>query len=289
MSAQQQPPKVTSEIGSIRAAGNIAPIEAAYYTLTDRDGRAQAGFVVLLDSLARPVRAELHIYDDLDISGREQLARQAQQVLQQRYYARQPVPLRIYDSQLDAHPITVDMPTDPPAGVKSSARRKRSSPPVWLWALIALVPLVILLWLGFQFFGGNDAASTPTDTTSAATDAAADTADGTGTDDTGADATPVNTGTDLPPSVNARSDIATGMRVRIVPGLQAFLLDQPDAVNGVQIGAIADGQEMTVRDGPVMRRGTSDTIVWWYVVTDDGTEGWAPANTSELTLLVPVN
>ena len=39
MSAQQQPPKVTSEIGSIRAAGNIAPIEAAYYTLTDRDGR----------------------------------------------------------------------------------------------------------------------------------------------------------------------------------------------------------------------------------------------------------
>jgi hypothetical protein len=34
--------------------------------------------------------------------------------------------------------------------------------------------------------------------------------------------------------------------------------------------------------------GDSDTIVWWYVETNAGVRGWTPANTSQLTLLDPV-
>lgn len=282
MTAEPNPPKVTSEIGGIRAADNIAPIEATYYTLSDRDGRGQGGLVVLLDSAARPVRAELHIYEDIEVPAREQLARQALLVLKQRYYGRQAVPLRVYDSLLDAHPIEVELPTEPPSGVKP--RRKPAGRSPWLWALLALIPIVLLLWLGFTFLGGGGDEAATTDTAVESTDGAAAT-DGEGA---GAATAPTPAAEQLPPSVNARSDIAPGMRVRIVPGLSAYLLDQPDAVNGAQIGIVSDGQEMTVSEGPVMRRGTSDTIVWWYVVTDDGGAGWAPANTSELTLLEPV-
>lgn len=280
MSAQPTPSRVTSEISGIRAASNVPPIEAAYFTLSDRDGRGQGGLVVLLDSLARPVRAELHIYDDLDAVGREYLTRQAQQILQQRYYARQAVPLRIYDARLDAHPINVSMPAEPPPGVKPrKARSKRNGLPLWLWAVIALIPLVLLIWMGARFLGGGNDAPATTAPVEAAEETQADTPPT-------AVAAPVSE--ELPPSINANSNIGQGVRVRIVPGLKAYLLDQPDAVNGAQVGAITDGEAMTVRDGPVMRRGTSDTIVWWYVVTDAGAEGWAPANTSELTLLEPV-
>ena len=78
-----------------------------------------------------------------------------------------------------------------------------------------------------------------------------------------------------------------GTRVRIIAGLQTYLLDQPDANEGGKIGLLSDGDGATVVDGPVWKQGESDTIVWWYIETDQGLTAWVPANTSQLTLLEP--
>ena len=50
---------------------------------------------------------------------------------------------------------------------------------------------------------------------------------------------------------------------------------------------VGDDQAIIV-GGPVWAPGDSDTIVWWLVQLPDGTEAWAPANTSKLRLLEPV-
>jgi hypothetical protein len=77
------------------------------------------------------------------------------------------------------------------------------------------------------------------------------------------------------------------MRVAIVPGLRLALRSEPGAEAGVVVGDMVDGEEATVIGGPRMTQGDSDTIVWWLVQLDDGTQAWAAANTSQQTLLVP--
>lgn len=46
-----------------------------------------------------------------------------------------------------------------------------------------------------------------------------------------------------------------------------------------------NGQEAVIVEGPALTQGTSDTIVWWRVRLDDGSEAWAPANTSDGAVL----
>lgn len=92
----------------------------------------------------------------------------------------------------------------------------------------------------------------------------------------------------LSPSTNARSDLFIGQRVRIRPGLSLVLRSAPGADAGEGIGYMEDGQEALLVGGPYWTEGDTDTIVWWYVRLDDGTEAWAAANTSQLTLLEPV-
>lgn len=91
----------------------------------------------------------------------------------------------------------------------------------------------------------------------------------------------------LPPSQNARPDLGIGMRVAIVPGLQLALRSEPGADAGQVVGAMTDGDVVTIIGGPRTTQGTSDTIVWWLVQLDNGSQAWAAANTSEQTLLVP--
>jgi len=54
------------------------------------------------------------------------------------------------------------------------------------------------------------------------------------------------------------------------------------------LGFLEDGATAVIVGGPTWLLGDSDTIVWWYVETTDGVTGWTPANTSQLTLLEPV-
>ena len=60
----------------------------------------------------------------------------------------------------------------------------------------------------------------------------------------------------------------------------------------VKLAANSAGEEIklvgpgaTIINGPLQTKGRSDTIVWWYVQFEDGTQAWAAANTSEVTLL----
>ena len=92
---------------------------------------------------------------------------------------------------------------------------------------------------------------------------------------------------DLPESRNARNDLSVGMRAAILPGLQSFIRTEPDAAIGENVGTFQDGDAGLLVDGPILRTGESDTIVWWFIMTDDGDEGWVPANTSQFTLLIP--
>jgi hypothetical protein len=91
----------------------------------------------------------------------------------------------------------------------------------------------------------------------------------------------------LPPSRNARAELGIGMRVAIVPGLALKLRSEPGAEAGVEVGSMVDGEVATIIGGPRLTQGDTDTIVWWLVQLDDGTQAWAAANTSQYTLLVP--
>ena len=97
----------------------------------------------------------------------------------------------------------------------------------------------------------------------------------------------------LPPSENADPSLQIGDRARMSPGLRAFLLpeltdefiENPEANN---LGVLTDDQVVTLVGGPVWREGESDTVVWWLVELEDGEQAWVVANTSQFTLLRPV-
>ena len=48
------------------------------------------------------------------------------------------------------------------------------------------------------------------------------------------------------------------------------------------------GTQVTIVGGPVWLAGDSETIEWWFVATDDGTEGWMAANGSTQRYLNPI-
>lgn len=92
----------------------------------------------------------------------------------------------------------------------------------------------------------------------------------------------------LPPSTKANPRIEVGMTVRILPGYRSFIRSAAGPDSGEAVGLLEDGATAEILGGPIWMPGNTDTIVWWYVETDDGVQGWTPANTSELTLLDPV-
>jgi hypothetical protein len=94
-------------------------------------------------------------------------------------------------------------------------------------------------------------------------------------------------GAELPLSRNARGDLGIGMRVQVVPGLRVALRSEPGMDRGVIIGEITDGDIVTIVAGPEYTQGDADTIVWWLIELDNGTQSWAAANTSQQTLLIP--
>jgi len=152
-----------------------------------------------------------------------------------------------------------------------------------------LLVLLLIIGLVYNFLnsGGDtgtlDTAGTQTGITAAAPqdNAAADTAAAPA--QSAAPAAPA-----LPDSINAHPNIEIGKRIRIRPGLVLSLRSEASAQVGQTLGYMENGQEATIIDGPIQTAGKSDTIVWWYIRMDSGLEAWAAANTSDLTLLEPV-
>ena len=284
----------TSEYSDIRGHSELQAIDATYYNLTDGEGRPIAGLLVLLDRLQKPVRSELHLYEDLETMVRDNAVRQAQRLLQERYYSRDPVMMRILQTYQERGAVDVQLPQVSvfPGSMARPRARGRRAPLPWVSILGVLLGVVLvagLAWALLQMLGGDGDSTVdapPAEAIEAPVDAAGEAVADVGPEGTSAVAGEQRNG--LPPSVNARDDIGVGSRIRIIPGLQTFLLDQPDVNTGAKVGSLVDGEEATIIGGAVWKQGESDTIVWWLVRTNGGLEAWAPANTSQLTLLEPV-
>jgi hypothetical protein len=259
-------------------------IQAHYFDITDMDAWPIAGLLVLLDGRSQPVRAELHLYDGMSEAVHEVALRQARMVLQERYIGGDPVPLRILETLQLREPLQVRLP---PLGARPQASRFEVNR-TYLVAGAALAAMVLIIWLVTIFTQpaaeepSAEAGSTPVATASVeALGEAVAAQDGAATDG----AVPIES--DLPPSRNARPDLGIGLRVTVLPPLQAAVRTEAGANAGDVIGLLGSGMDGTIIGGPALRRGDTDTIVWWLVELDDGTQGWSPANTSTQTLMLP--
>ncbi len=288
MTAYETPPKTTSEIGGIRARTEVQSIDASYYYVTDTEGSPIAGLLVLLDSMGRPVRGELHLYDELDDRQREFAVRQARSLLRDHYEGRSPVTMRILQTYQERNAVEVAL--EPPSG-RARPRRGPGRRPSWLplaAGVGALVVLALAVYLITMWMGRDVETATATPEPAAAQEAAGETPQAAAGDAAPAATLVGEQRNDLPPSVRADNTLGVGQRVRVLPGYSTFLRTEPGATAGEALGTLSDGDEAQIVDGPVWMAGVSDTIVWWYVRADDGREGWTPANTSDLTLLAPV-
>lgn len=83
----------------------------------------------------------------------------------------------------------------------------------------------------------------------------------------------------------ANPAIVPGKRVRIKTGLSIDVRSQPGSEQGRVVGVMTDGEQAVILGGPSAQPGAKETIVWWYLRTDGGAEGWAPANSESERLL----
>jgi hypothetical protein len=259
----------------------VQGIDANYFNITDAAGMPIAGLLVMLDRLHRPVRAEVHLYDDLTEEGREIAIARARTILQERYVSRTAVPVRILHTFPERTAVNVTLPQEEAQSGAASESGGINWPAV-LGVIAALAILTLAVWGITRWLGNRDdtATETPAITAPAATEEGSDDAPPTADTTTGQ-------GSDLPPSRNARSDVQVGTQVEIVPGYQLTLRSEPGPEAGEEVGYMLEGQSARIIDGPVLTQGDSDTIVWWRIQLENGQEAWAAANTSQVTLLVP--
>lgn len=256
------------------------PTKAHYYRLAGGSGAAVASLAVELDDEARALRGDLCFYGNL--ADRDGALRTAQNILAKRYAdGGRLIPLDVYvrDPNLATIPIVQE--------TGGAVFEDKRGFPLWivvvatavLFLVLALVAQLDNLSAPFAQDRGavvaiRAATSTPPPEFEAAPAA------------TGPASVPPNTN-GLPPSRNADSRLAVGMTVVIDKGLRSFVRTEPGADQGQPLGYLQDGESAIIQGGPVWLQGESDTIVWWNVTTASGLTGWTPANTSELTLLVP--
>jgi len=260
------------------AHSELQAIHGDYYNITDSNGSPLAGLLVLMDRAGRPVRAELHLHESTTGSLYDQAVRQGQLLVAERYFGPGKIPLIVLYARLaqERIPIPLD-PPPPPSGLPGWAR------PVAL-AVVALIVFVAAGWFLNDLVGGigagraQPAAAQPAQPiTPAPEKPAAERPEGRIFETNG-----------LPTSRNALP-LDLGQRVRLREGIQGVSLRTlAGATAGDVVGYLEPPTEATIINGPIWLQGNSDTIVWWFVRTDDGVEAWAPANTSEFTLLEPV-
>jgi len=289
MTTAEYSPLSRDSVGRASSVQHYQVIAADYYNITDVEEWPIAGLLILLDRERQPVRAELHLYDNLPGHLQEAATRQARLVLQDHYMGGDPVPLRILETIQIREEMEVRLP---PLGA-------RPMPIRWeRWRLVAggsvaimAVVIIVLIWLGIARMSARLPREDIVPTASTVTTGAGVTTY-EAVDSVNAAPTPITPGIpdggELAPSRNARPELGIGVRVRMTPGLQLALRTEPGADAGEEIGSMGAGDEATIVGGPRMTEGISDTIVWWYIELDDGTQAWAAANTSQQTLLVPI-
>jgi len=256
-------------------------IPARYFNITDANAWPVAGLLVFMDSQGQPVRAELHLYDELPSHIHEGAVKQCRAVLQESFASPEPLPLRIMQISQMRDAMDVRLPAERIRPMKQS-RRPRISLTMGLGVIAVALALSVAVW---SMNGNRDAEPAEQPTAGAIVPTVAlQMAIGLTQP---APETGAPSDADLPLSRNANPQIGVGMRVAIVPGLRLTLRSEPGADAGNPIGYMMDGDEAIVIGGPALTRGTSDTIVWWLVQLVDGTEAWAAANTSNETLLMP--
>ncbi len=293
MATGELPTTLRSSLGRAQSNPHFQAIDAHYFNITDIQAWPIAGLLVLLDGKGQPVRAELHLYDELPSHVQEAAVRQSRLVLQEGYVGLDPVPLRILETQQMRE--AMDVRLAPPGERVPGAQPVRWQP--FAIGGLAMVAVAALIWLALAFLRPDEGetAGVPPTTPVQAEILEADPEQPLPSEGellevsnvTSDVAAPAVAAGELPASRNARADLGIGMRVSIVPGLQLALRSEPGAASGVVVGAMSDGEEATVIGGPRATQGDSDTIVWWLVQLDDGTQAWAAANTSTQTLLVP--
>lgn len=258
-------------------------IGAHYYNVSDTTAAPVAGLLVLLDGQQQPVRAELHLYEDLPSHIQEGAVRESRQILLNQYQSEATIPVRIMETSQMRDAVEVRL------AESGTPVRARNRLPVPFFALLGTVAIVVLVLLAAFALGGSQGLTLEDlpriDELAGA--AAVQEMSVAGPSLDAAEGVTETVQLDLPVSRNARDDLSVGMRVAIVPGLRLTLRSEPGADAGVPVGYMMDDDTAVIVEGPRLTEGTSDTIVWWLVRLDDGTEAWAAANTSDKTLLIP--
>lgn len=109
---------------------------------------------------------------------------------------------------------------------------------------------------------------------------------GTGAAQPGSSEPANSTATSTPSASPATAQAVTpnmviGNRVRLRRGYTLSVRSKPGESAGRELGSISGGEECVILGGP----SPIDGIVWWYVRTDSGAEGWIPGNTSDTAIL----
>lgn len=298
--------------------------KAAYHPIKDSDEWPIANLILLLSHRGHPLRAELHLNSDAPVpegsSSLEAYALDAARKYVSENYATndenaQKMEVRLYHVD-QRHPTEhIDLNY-----IKGATQDESALGPWLVAAAIAIMMIVIGVVWGFATLFNRAAVDTISAderalvdvidlSGAAANEEAAQGVAGAGLDTDSAienasdavsgaqegvsNSPPNSTNVDptvaetngLPPSSNANSNLQVGLRVRVVPGSALTLRTEPGVDSGQAIGFMENAQEATIVGGPHWLQGLSDTIVWWYLRLDDGTEAWAPANDSNFTLL----
>lgn len=259
------------------------PIPARVHNLVDENGQRDARLVVLLDSQGRAIEAELYFDRRLSDQTLNKVHRLAKKLLATAYTPSGPdIPLSTFElgQQLDRDNVANRFATDPEPGSINV-----------LYVAGGIVALFFVVGILFAMlnvlFRSRQEAVAPTATPAfvSAANPTASAANPAAIIDPAALTVQTN---NLPASVNANPNIGVNMTVRIRDQLRSFVRSQPGPDQGKEVGFLQNGETATVLGGPQLLPGDSDTIVWWYVELNNGTQGWTPANTSTLMLLEPV-
>jgi hypothetical protein len=289
MAWEEHTAHTTSEIKRTGVHSQFQAIDAHYYNITDAEAWPVAGLLLLLDGKGQPVRAELHLYEDLPSHVHEAAVRQSRLLLQERYFSPEPLPLRILQTYQQREAMNVRLPATGTQPMEAQGEGRRR----YLLIGIAVAAVAIAaIWGIFTFSGASELSlrQSSAPPTAALPDQIAvpmQAAESRAGEVNQSNAAPFPNA-ELPPSINARNDIGIGVRVRILPTMKLTLRSEPGPEAGVEVGYMQESAEATVIGGPVMTRGDRDTIVWWYVQLDNGLQAWAAANTSDFALLEPV-
>lgn len=265
-----------SVIRRFRPHADLQGIRADYYNLTDLQGQPLAGLLVLMDRRGRPVRAEIHMNNNMADALYEIALRQSLRLIEDRYKSDRPVRLYPLRMQLNSDPLSVQ-----PRGSASNAGLApvpaAGNPLLLVAAVLLAISALFSGWFLNEWLSGDLAgAETPAASSAGSSSAAA-----------GQNVLIVETN-GLPSSRNA-IPMKVGDRIRLLPEYKISLRTEAGAHAGAIVTHLQDADPMTILNGPIWLEGNSDTIVWWYVSVDSGAEGWVPANTSELTLLEPLS